>query len=307
MSTGLLSFRKENVNLSLAVKEVVLALSLAANTKRIEVKNNISLDLIVFGDSSRLQQLLYNVISNAIKFTPLGGFVWISNTCTEDSVRIIIRDTGIGIEPSSITTIFQLFGLVDGSSRRVNSGVGIGLAISKQIAELHGGGISAESPGLGKGATFLITLPLQVSPPKPSILPKLSSSSSTTQRLHGITIVVVEDDKITSSLIMKLLRKEGATAECFFSVGDALRGIDFNHSPDIVLSDISMPGADGFDLLTGLRKKEYHRPVIAVTAHTSDTDKAKILGAGFKAHVPKPISSSLLYNTILQSLESVAA
>ena len=276
----------------------------AAELKNIQLQTHIehSTDR-VNGDIDRLQQVLWNLLSNAVRFTPIEGQVTISLTYQDDHACIQITDNGEGIAKEQLPHLFERFRQVDSSSTRTHGGLGLGLAIVRNLVELHGGSVSATSPGLGQGATFTIKIPCLRG--KPALKATLDSGQAPEQSslpsLAGLKILVVEDEVDSRVMIELLLQQCGAEITAVDSVPKALTALN-QYRPDLLISDIAMPGEDGYSLISQIRGQNQTDtvgvPAIALTAYASDQDREKALAAGFLAHLPKPIEPFQLITTV---------
>jgi PAS domain S-box-containing protein len=259
-------------------------------------------------DGDRVQQVVWNLLSNAVKFTPQGGKVRVG-ACTDDGRAIIeVEDSGAGIAPENLVAIFERFRQVDPSTTRSYGGLGLGLAIVRHLVELHGGTVRASSAGLGRGATFVVRLPLRAMRPEsaeieePVVEPEPAPVENRIRRsVAGLKVLVVDDEPDSRMLCASILRAADAeVAECS-SVEEALDRLpDF--MPDVLLTDIAMPHADGFELLARMRRFPAARggetPAIAVTAYARDEDAARTRAAGFRWHVSKPIDTADLLSAV---------
>jgi PAS domain S-box-containing protein len=255
----------------------------------------------VMGDKTRLQQIFWNLLSNAIKFTPDGGCIDIRLEQIQNHAQISITDTGIGISPEFLPHVFERFRQADGSSTRRYGGLGLGLALVKYLVELHGGTVSAESLGEGRGATFKVKLPLLKAETlfnsqahSDSQQPQTNSSNSfTSGSLTGIRVLVVDDEPDNLDLVNFVLTQEGARVTAVTSAIEALTIISEN-PPDILLSDIGMPEMDGYELLQQVRAlpSQQNNPIkaIALTAFAQQEDEEKAINAGFWAYLSKPVN-----------------
>ena len=252
--------------------------------------------LNAMGDATRLQQVVANILGNALKFTPRGGHVSLVLRALGDTVTLEVTDDGPGIAPEFLPVMFDRFRQADNSGQR---GLGLGLAIVKHLVELHGGTVSAHSEGLGKGARFVITLPLGApmeDQPQPELRPErdpLSTSDGQRPALAGIYALLVEDDPDGCDLMQMMLRRFGAEVTAVSTAAAALESVRLR-CPDVLVSDIGLPDGDGFSLLKRVRESNRDLPAVAVTAYASRQDVAKALAAGFQAHVAKPVEPAQL-------------
>ncbi|HEX8521657.1 MAG TPA: response regulator [Tepidisphaeraceae bacterium] len=266
------------------------------------------------GDPDRLQQVVWNLLSNAVKFTPAGGRVEMRLDSVNTHLRLQVTDTGQGIAPGFLPFVFDRFRQADSTSRRSHGGLGIGLAIVRRIVELHGGTVTAESPGEGRGSTFTVTLPPGVaalaSPPPQALEAQGAMTSSARsdgeQDLSGFRILLVDDEPDARDVIARTLERCGAHMVTASSVVEALHALH-SEKPEMIISDIAMPDQDGFDLLRQVRNvtgtSGHPLPVVALTAYASDEDRARALAAGFKAHLSKPIYPSELIEVVSRLCE----
>jgi PAS domain S-box-containing protein len=251
----------------------------------------------VLGDARRLQQIVWNVVSNAVKFTARGGEVRVAVRTTPDAVEISVSDDGRGIDPRFLPCVFEPFRQADGGSARMTGGLGLGLAITKHLVEMHGGTIEVASQGLGKGATFTVRLPRLGAPMKPGVEIVDAPAPRNEPELSGLRVLMVDDEPDARDLVRAVLEHSGSivrTAPDVRSALDALR----NEVPDVLLSDIGMPGESGYDLIRQVRALPPERggavPAAALTAYVRPEDRRKVLGAGFMMHVPKPVDPAEL-------------
>jgi signal transduction histidine kinase/CheY-like chemotaxis protein len=250
----------------------------------------------ISGDPDRLQQIVWNLASNAIKFTPKGGRVQVRLERINSHIEISVSDTGEGIPPEFLPHVFNRFSQADGSYTRQHGGLGLGLAIVRHLVELHGGTVRAESPGVGQGATFTVTLPLTV---MHSLREKTEGEELWRQpfpelagvpRLDGARILVVDDEPDARGLLVTLLAQAGAEVRAAGSLAETL-GLLAEWQPDVLVSDIGMPNGDGYTLLREIRQAETDRrlPAVALTAYARPEDRMRALAAGFQMHVTKPV------------------
>ncbi|HLO50752.1 MAG TPA: response regulator [Kamptonema sp.] len=261
----------------------------------------------VLGDSDRLQQVIWNLVSNAIKFTPDRGRIEVRVNRNAMSAEIHVSDTGCGLNPEFLPHVFDYFRQADGSTTRTHGGLGLGLAIVRQLVELHGGSVWASSPGVGKGATFTVQLPLTKDRNAGEAeleAESKNSENSASQPLAGIKVLVVDDNADVREFLITALEAFGAQVKAVASVSAAIAELE-QLQPDVLVSDIAMPGEDGYELIRQVRARELSEdkgrlPVVALTAYAREEDRAKTLEAGFQEHLAKPIEPSELVRTIAQ-------
>ncbi|HEX8398714.1 MAG TPA: response regulator [Pyrinomonadaceae bacterium] len=258
-------------------------------------------------DSHRLQQMIWNLLTNAVKFTPNGGNVEIALEQSGNNIQIKVKDTGQGIPGEFLPFVFDRFRQADSSSTRRHGGLGIGLAIVRHLAELHGGSVKADSDGENQGATFTITLPasLAVNNHKESELEENNGylkKESSDLELDGVRILIVDDDADTCEMLTYALNQWGAQAQASGSVSEAFTSLS-EWQPDILLTDINMPGEDGYALINKVRsltpEKIASIPAIALTALARPEDSEQAISAGFQLHFAKPVDTQKLAEAII--------
>jgi signal transduction histidine kinase/ActR/RegA family two-component response regulator len=251
----------------------------------------------VLGDPNRMQQVVWNLLSNAVKFTPRGGRVEVVLRRAGSHAELTVTDSGAGIAPEFVPHVFDRFRQADGRLTRAHGGLGLGLAITRQLVELHGGTVRASSAGLGHGASFTVLLPVTaVRPVATDAAAALSSGSKVPrealEELRGLRLLAVDDDEDSRRLLQTVLEKAGATVTLAASVDDAMAAFE-REIPDVLLSDIGMPGKDGVELIRMIRARSPERggrvPAAALTAYARTADRTRVLSAGFLMHLPKPI------------------
>ena len=292
--TGKLRLQIRDVDLAAIVDTAVDNVKPAALAKRLRLTARINVrPALTQGDPDRLQQVIWNLLANAVKFTPPDGAVTIALT-RQDGYVLTVQDSGPGIEPKFLPHVFDAFRQADGSATREHGGLGLGLAIARQLVEAHGGTIQAQSAGTDRGATFDVFLPSVVQTPQPASMAVTDTAASDTvdsSLLDGVDVLVVDDDEDARVLLQMTLTRYGAAVTTAASVGEALESID-RAVPDVLLSDIGMPHEDGYDLLRRLRARPPEHggsiPAVAVTAYASSTDRASTQAVGYQAHVAKP-------------------
>jgi PAS domain S-box-containing protein len=245
------------------------------------------------GDAQRLQQVVWNLISNAIKFTPAGGSVTVELTRGAEHVQLAVHDTGRGIAPEFLPHVFERFRQADASSTRSHGGLGLGLSIVKYVVELHGGRASARSAGLGAGATFVVELPLVLALAERPV-GRPASTPPPGNALVGVKVLLVEDEEDSREMLASVLSDHGAVVSQAGSAEEALRHFG-DEPPDVVVSDIAMPLQDGYAFMTQVRALPRAQggsvPAIALTAYAREEDAQRASMAGFQLHMTKPVES----------------
>ncbi|MCI0363838.1 MAG: ATP-binding protein [Phycisphaerales bacterium] len=253
----------------------------------------------VSGDAERLQQVIWNLLANAIKFTPERGRVEISSRWADSSIEIEVADSGQGISEEFLPYVFERFRQADISTTRAHGGLGLGLAIVRHLVEMHGGTVRAESAGKGKGATFIVRLPVQMDRSRrPSIARfeeeadgRSEAALEASQILKGLRILIVDDDFDGREFLLAALAQCGAKARASASADDALTQMD-QFKPDVLVADIGMPGEDGYSLIRQVRARSIDRggltPAIALTAFAGDANRRRAIEAGYQKHMAKP-------------------
>lgn len=272
----------------------------AADEKGITLQLSVSsFPAFVRGDVDRLQQVAWNLLSNAVKFTPAGGVITVAIGCEGKGAVFTVADTGQGIDPKFLPHVFEPFRQADASSTRQHGGLGLGLAIVRRIVDLHGGAVSAHSDGIGKGSTFRVELPLLDASSVKSYSATTPAGERASARLDGCRVLLVDDNRDGRELVAEFLSKSGASVCQAESAEDALRVLSAEaRTPDILLCDIAMPGATGYDLLQALRARGYRMPAAALTAHTRPEDQGRAIAAGFHVHLAKPVDIDTLIDTV---------
>jgi CheY-like chemotaxis protein/nitrogen-specific signal transduction histidine kinase len=294
---GKLSLNQTAVDLKKVIDSALETVRLAAEAKSLQIETVLPSDVgTVMGDAGRLQQIVWNLLSNAVKFTNQGGQITVALTQIGTHAQIQVMDTGKGINPDFLPYVFEHFRQEDGATTRKFGGLGLGLAIARQIVEMHGGQIGVDSSGEGQGATFTVELPLA---PTLSQLPSTESSDASINDLNGIRILVVDDEPDSRDFTALVLELSGASVTSVASGIEALTVIK-QSIPDLIISDIGMPEMDGYMLLQQVRKLEQVRQVsaIALTAYAGEFNRQQVLQAGFQKHLSKPIEPNKLIQAI---------
>jgi signal transduction histidine kinase len=301
---GKLTFEARPVDLRFVVEAALDAAQPAAESKTLTIERAIEAGVPpISGDAGRLQQVVGNLLANAIKFTPEGGRVEVALQRSGGSARIRVRDTGSGIRAEFLPFIFERFRQADNTSTRKQKGLGLGLAIARHIVEMHGGSIEAASSGEGEGSTFTVTLPLYLRDEEEAEKGRAADDDAAPAeaRLSGIRILIVDDEEDAREAMVVLLSQAGATCQ---SVGSAAEALDLLSAgpPDLLLSDIAMPGEDGYSLIRQVRSLAADRggriPAAALTAYATLDDRRKALLAGYNEHISKPVDPLRLIATV---------
>jgi signal transduction histidine kinase/DNA-binding response OmpR family regulator len=307
--TGKLQIELRPVNFSSVIEAAIDAVRPAFEAKEIQFETVMdSPAYLVPGDANRLQQIFWNLFSNAVKFTPPGGRVRVEVERAGSQARASVSDSGIGIKPDFLPYIFDRFRQADGSTTRVHGGLGLGLAIVKHLVQLHQGTVDVESKGTDQGATFTISLPLASA----TAVAELDSATvleregkhlpvGFSELLGGLRILVVDDELDSRELITAILTRCGSEVRCSESAAQAIQAVR-EWKPHLLVSDIGMPKEDGYSLIQKLRKmkSQWAReiPAVALTAYATVEDRARALDAGFQVHVAKPIDPEALVRSI---------
>lgn len=307
ITTGKLRLNLQEVNVAEVIEGAIDSVMPSADAKEIRLRKILdSTAGPVSGDPARLQQIVWNLLTNAVKFTPKHGKIEVLLERVDSSIEIHVSDTGQGIDPSFLPFIFERFRQADSSITRKHGGLGLGLSLVKQLAELHGGTIRAKSRGVGEGSTFTLSLPISI-----ARLAELRSDQDAAIRsesfldleveLSGITVLVVDDEPDARSIAKRILEEAKATV---FTAGSAKEALEMLEQvkPDVLLSDIGMPDEDGYQLIRKIRSLPADRggrvPAAALTAYARSEDRRKALLAGYHSHIVKPIEPAELVTVI---------
>ena len=309
--TGKLEVKRQPVDLASVVHDVVESARQDADARELLAEPRIDPGAgLVVGDRVRLQQVVTNLVSNAVKYTPRGGRIDVSLREAGNEVELVVADTGEGIDPRDIARIFERFQQVDASKTRRHGGLGLGLTIVRHLVELHGGSVRAESPGRGQGSSFTIRLPRMATVavlvtdarrPPAGVEPDVES-------LRGVQVLFVDDNEDARTLVRAALQAAGADVQVAASAREALGLVD-TVPFDVVLSDLGMPDIDGYDFVRELRARQRGArvPAIALTAYAGVDDARRSLAAGFQRHVAKPIDPADLVSIVRSVIEPHAA
>ena len=305
---GKLQLDRRPVDLRLVIDHALDSVKRATEDKRLTVACAIASDAAwVPGDAVRLEQIVVNLLGNAVKFTPEGGHVEIRLEAEGGFARFTVSDTGQGIDPAELPHVFDSFRQADSSTTRRHGGLGLGLAIVRRLVAMHQGDVQAASAGKGRGATFTVRLPLLPDSARPAPGPvaetRRSRDDGGLPRLDGLRVLVVEDDEDSRLFVESVLSGCGADVRVAASAETALDVLASTYV-DVMVSDIGMPGTDGYDLIARVRARERQHggriPAIALTAYASEEDRDRALAAGFSAHVAKPVSPAALARAVAE-------
>jgi CheY-like chemotaxis protein/anti-sigma regulatory factor (Ser/Thr protein kinase) len=289
---GKLKLEARPVNLVTVIEKAMDVIRLAADAKGIALDASLDREADqITGDPDRLQQVVWNLLSNAVKFTNEGGRIEVTLGRVDPYIQILVRDTGCGISPEFMPYMFERYHQADASGARRKGGLGLGLSLVRQLIEMHGGYVTAESEGEGQGATFTVKLPVRaIYTPETERTPLQVAQ---TKSLEGVWAAVVDDEANARELIASVLESYGARVTPFASVGEALELLTSGPRPDVLICDLAMPGEDGFNLIHKLREWEKAHegvmPAIALTAFGRIEDRTRALYAGFQMHITKPV------------------
>jgi len=305
VTTGKLRLDLQPVSIGQVVADSLTAVRVAAAAKRIEIiAPDTTAAGTVLGDGNRLRQVIWNLLTNAIKFTPAGGKVTVELENTPTSVRLIVTDTGKGIARDFLAHVFEPFRQGDASTTRAHGGLGLGLAIVRHLVEGHGGTVAAFSDGPDRGAQFIVELP---SVPESSDAASGKDLRSSRSELAGVRVLFVDDQADARELARVIFSNAGAESTITSCASEALEALE-RLPIDIVVADIAMPEVDGYALIGEIRRRDAaaqrHTPAIAATAYRGDDDRARALTAGFDAYVKKPMDAATLTSTVASVMAS---
>jgi K+-sensing histidine kinase KdpD/ActR/RegA family two-component response regulator len=303
---GRLALEREEVDLRQLLRNVIESMIPAAAAKRIDMQFQAADEAVVLGDVRRLEQVFFNLVGNAVKFTDDGGRVDVEIDALDDTVEVRVSDTGVGIDPSFLPHVFDRFRQADSTTNRVYGGVGLGLSIARQLVEAHQGNISVQSAGKNQGSTFIVRLPSGVKRPaavSPLVAAESAPASKGAQaiRLDGVRVLVVDDESDSRDVMAQALEDCGARVTLAQNARDALTILE-QSEVDVLLADVAMPDEDGYALIRKVRASTAGRiatiPAAAVTAHARDDERRLALSAGFHLHLAKPFEIAQLTRTV---------
>jgi PAS domain S-box-containing protein len=261
---------------------------------------------LISADPNRLQQVIWNLLVNAIKFTPAKGEITVEVKPLDDQIQISVTDTGQGIAAEDLPYVFERFRQVEQGSKRPQGGLGLGLSIVRYLIEMHGGRVAVSSPGLGKGTTFILYLPRPMPETSSTQQAVSETHQSSSADLETVRILLVEDEPDAREFVSLILQDCGATVTAASSVAEAIIQLETQPPFNVLISDIAMPDVDGYDMIQLVRARysASDLPAIALTAFARDIDKQKAISAGFQQHLAKPIEASALITTITELIQS---
>ena len=298
ISAGKVRLDFADIDMTAVVTAAIDAVRPAADAKGVRLVTDLKAGkAAVSGDGDRLQQVVWNILSNAVKFTGAGGLVVTTLRADLSGVHLSVADTGEGIDPKFLAKVFERFRQADTSAARRAGGLGLGLALVKDLVTMHGGRVEVESPGVGLGSTFSVHLPLRQTGASSTVSRQAATPAGT--ELNGIKVLIVEDDPDAREIATQSIFDAGGSAVAVASASEALKALVSGEcKPDALVSDIGLPGTDGYALLRDVRNLPKERggtvPAIAVTAYASDADALRALQHGFVSHLTKPYVPSHL-------------
>jgi PAS domain S-box-containing protein len=306
--SGKIRLNVQPVEFPEVVRSAIDGIAPAAEAKGVRVETVLDPQAApISGDPERLQQVLWNLLSNAVKFTSRGGKVQVRLERVNSHVEVEVSDTGIGIAPEFLPHVFERFRQADAGIARERGGLGLGLSIARQLAEMHGGTIEAFSAGIGQGATFRLTVPLMALHPSKEDVPRVHPRSMPSPRaiplgdLQHVRVLAVDDERDALALVSEVLEAAGARVTTAQSAEEAFATLDAE-VPDVIVADLGMPQVDGFQFIHRVRRHSDRRvreiPAAALTAYARSDDRMKALRAGFQIHLAKPIDPAELVTTI---------
>jgi PAS domain S-box-containing protein len=306
--TGKLQLHLEETDLQQVIESAVDTLRVSTEQSGIHLNVESHFLGTARCDADRIQQVVLNLIANAIKFTPAGGTIRVLAHAERHWIQLEVRDNGNGIEPEFLPYVFDRFRQGDTASTRRHGGLGLGLSIVRHIVELHGGTVTVHSDGVGEGTTFKVRLPRNVSTSQEEANEIESAEVAESQNankaperplLHGIRVLVVDDEQDTRELIAAVLLQVGAQLQCAESAAQAFEMLH-ERTPDLIISDIAMPEEDGLSLLRRIRASGFTSPIVALTARARPEDRVLSLESGFNEHLTKPVEPRYLVETVAQ-------
>jgi CheY-like chemotaxis protein/two-component sensor histidine kinase len=309
MSSGQLRLNLRITRLTDAVRGAIASVQPSADARKINIEFAVQGEIgLVRADADRIQQIVWNLLSNAVKFTPSGGSIWITLARDGEDVSIVVKDNGAGIRRDFLPHVFERFRQAEVVTTRQHGGLGLGLAIAKQLVELHGGSIAVDSEGEGKGATFTVHLPLRSDPQGVADEDgRQLDADDLEESLKGAQVLLVEDDTRSREATTKVLELTGAKVQAVDNASAAFDAYG-GAQPTAIVCDIGLPGEDGYSLIQRVREFERARklprvPAVALTAFVRAQDSQRALASGFDEHLPKPVDVPALVGTLSRLIE----
>jgi CheY-like chemotaxis protein len=307
ITSGKMRLDVQRVRLAGVVEAALETARPAAEAKGVRLRQVLDPSVAVAGDPARLQQVFWNLFSNAVKFTPRGGLVRVILERVNSHVEVSVADSGQGMTPAFLAHAFERFSQSDAATTRRTKGLGIGLSLMKHLAEMHGGSVEARSEGEGRGSTFVVHLPVSAVDPAeaadrayPLAAVTDAAADGGGVSLAGLRVLVVDDQPDAREVVRRVLRGAGAEVATAGSADEAVGRIEA-FRPDVLVSDVGMPGQDGYELVRRVRMLGGglgRVPAAALTAFARVEDRTRALLAGFQAHVPKPVDANELLVTV---------
>jgi PAS domain S-box-containing protein len=305
---GKMRLNVQQITLVEAVDAAIDTIKPAAEAKGVRVQKVMDPMVIVSGDPGRLQQVFWNLLTNAVKFTPKGGFVRVLMQCVNSHVEVSVIDSGQGMNPGFVSHAFERFRQADSGETQKTTGLGLGLSIVKSLVEMHGGSIQAMSEGIGKGSTFRVSLPVTVVHPEHTeserVHPRSAVASTPTEvrgiSLRGVKVLVVDDQADARAMVRRVLVTAGADVSAAASAAEALQMIEARRF-DVLVSDVGLPGEDGYQLIRKVRMLGQGAgkiPAVALTAFARLEDRTKAMLSGYQMHLAKPVDARELIITV---------
>jgi CheY-like chemotaxis protein/two-component sensor histidine kinase len=301
IAAGRVRIERAPARLAVIVEGAVDAVRPRADEKGVRLDAVVGDEMLtVFADAQRLQQVVWNLLWNAVKFTPSGGLVQVHVRAVGTRADLVVTDTGVGIDAEFLPHVFGWFRRADHDVRSPGEGLGLGLALVRQLVELHGGTVTAASEGLGRGSTFTVTLPLAQTDVS-STLDRAAAGSFAPERLGSIRILVVDDDPASCEAVRVLLEQVGAQVTIASSAAEARRHLK-TAATDVLISDIAMAQESGYSLMQSLRREGMTIPGIALTGYARRQDADRAYAAGFDVHLPKPVDPEVLVRVLIAAV-----
>jgi signal transduction histidine kinase/ActR/RegA family two-component response regulator len=305
--SGKLRLTTQPVSLEKVVLAAVESTEPTATVKGVDLETQIESGVRpVSGDPDRIQQIVWNLLTNAVKFSPSGSRVLVRVSKAGENAEIAVKDEGIGINREFLPFVFDRFRQADGSTAKKHGGLGLGLSIVRHLTEMHGGAVRAESAGVGHGARFVVTLPLMAESGEVRNARQHGRRAEEARpgagaQFEGLRVLVVDDSRDSREMIALALEHAGAKVVVTSSASECLAALD-RDVPDVMIADIGMPAMDGYDLIRAVRARPAERggrvPAIAMTGYARTADRERALAAGFQEHVPKPVDIGRLHVAI---------